>query len=369
MRILVVDDSASMRALTGHYVQAWGDTPEFADNGNAALTILTSDNAPKMALVDWVMPGMDGVELCKKIKKDSDIPFIYIILITGKSEHEDILTALDAGADEFLSKPVQADELRSRVAVGKRILEYQYQLADRNKALIDLNELKNRFLGMAAHDLRNPIGAIQGLSEHMLELEADDESDKASRLEMLNRIYSASGDLLTLLNDLLDVSVIESGKFELTCERQDLVTLVDERIQILTMIALKKDISISAKMAEVPEISFDHKRFSQVIDNLLSNAIKFSQPGTIVQVAIRERDNKIRLSVRDQGPGIASDEIGKLFGVFQKLSAQPTAGEKSTGLGLSIVKKIVDAHNGEIEVQSHVGEGCIFTVSLPIDAQ
>lgn len=228
--------------------------------------------------------------------------------------------------------------------------------------LRELNQLKNRFLGIAAHDLRNPLASIRGFSEMMLEMETTEEEKR----EYLRTIHSVSNQMLGLLNDLLDFSVIESGKFDLKLTPGNLGKLVEERVRLMAQNSKVKGIEITREIQETPEIKFDKDRLAQVVDNLLSNAVKFSKSGTTVHVLVEKGDLAVKIHVRDQGPGIAANEIGKLFGVFQKLSNQPTGGEKSTGLGMSIVKKIVDAHAGEISVESKVGVGTSFTVSLPL---
>ncbi len=235
--------------------------------------------------------------------------------------------------------------------------------AEAEERLKELNQLKDKYLGIAAHDLRNPLSSIRGMSQMLVEMELDDNT-KRSFLESINRV---SNQMLTLVNDLLDVSVIESGKFDLRLTEENLSKLVAERAELVASSAEKKEIKLTTDLQEVPNSLFDIDRMRQVVDNLLTNAIKFSLSGTTVQLTCRQTEHTVEITVADQGPGIPSEEIGKLFGTFQKLSVQPTGGEKSTGLGLSIVKKIVDAHGGEITVDSEVGKGTVFTVRLPVE--
>jgi two-component system sensor histidine kinase/response regulator len=234
--------------------------------------------------------------------------------------------------------------------------------AEAEERLKELNQLKDKYLGIAAHDLRNPLSSIRGMSQMLVEMELDEDTQRS----FLESIYKVSNQMLTLVNDLLDVSVIESGKFDLRRTEENLSELTRERAELVANSAEKKAIELATDLQAVPNSLFDADRMRQVVDNLLTNAIKFSSSGTTVDVVCRQTGDALEITVADQGPGIPSDEIDKLFGAFQKLSVQPTAGEKSTGLGLSIVKKIVDAHEGEIAVDSKVGRGTTFTVSIPI---
>jgi len=235
--------------------------------------------------------------------------------------------------------------------------------AEAEERLKELNKLKDTYLGIAAHDLRNPLSSIRGMSQMLVEMELDD----GTKRSFLESIYRVSNQMLTLVNDLLDVSVIESGKFDLRLTEENLSKLAKERAELVAGSAEKKQIKLTTDLQEVSNSLFDPDRMRQVIDNLLTNAIKFSPAGTTVDLACRQTKQSLEISVADQGPGIPSEDIDKLFGTFQKLSVQPTAGEKSTGLGLSIVKKIVDAHGGEITVDSKVGKGSVFTVRIPVE--
>jgi hypothetical protein len=267
--------------------------------------------------------------------------------------------------EAFLDNPMK-ETFSELLTAYKRLFRQTSRLvkiSDRQQnELRELNELKNKFLGIAAHDLRNPLGVIQGFSQLMLEY---DELERSEIKDFSQTINRSAKEMLKLLNDLLDISVIESGKLDLQLVTGNLTELVKQRILLITHIAGKKDIKIISELEELPEIIFDSSRLSQVIDNLLTNASKFSQLGASIFVTLKSEDDMAQFSVRDQGQGIPPGDLNKLFGVFQKLSTRPTGGEKSTGLGLSIVKKIVDAHKGKIEVDSEVGKGTTFTVFLP----
>jgi two-component system sensor histidine kinase/response regulator len=235
--------------------------------------------------------------------------------------------------------------------------------AESEQRLKKLNELKDQHLGIAAHDLRNPLASIRGMSQMLVEMELD----KNTQTSFLQSIYRVSDQMLTLVDNLLDVAVIESGRFDLKITEENVSRLVAERIELMAKNAERKEIGLIAELQEVTDSLFDIDRMRQVVDNLLSNAIKFSPSGSVVNVTCGQAGRVLDITVTDQGPGIPSEDLDRLFDSFEKLSAQPTGGEKSTGLGLSIVKSIVDAHGGEIDVDSEVGKGTTFIVRLPVE--
>lgn len=226
-----------------------------------------------------------------------------------------------------------------------------------------LDELKNKLLGMAAHDLRNPLSSIHGFSEILLE----GDLDEATRKEFLGVIFNVSDEMLKLLNDLLDISQIQSGKFTLRMKSGELEEVVKRRIHLNQIIAAKKNIKIEMKVESSPTINFDHERIGQALDNFLSNAIKFAPHDSTITVTLKADGMWSLVEVADEGPGIPEEERDKLFGEFQRLSATPTGGEKSTGLGLAIVGAIVKAHGGRVgALNGKERKGSVFFFALPM---
>lgn len=259
--------------------------------------------------------------------------------------------------------PVSYYEELSRL--NNDLVNMQRELSKKNRELDELNNLKNQFLGMAAHDLRNPLGVIMGYSEYLIEdtegILTDDQT------MMLDSILTSSEFMLRLLNDLLDVSAIESGKLSLDLIKTDLVAVVKKNVELNNVIAQKKNIRILFNQSEpMPEMVFDIGKIEQVLNNLISNAVKFSEPGKNVIVGITSNATECIVSVADQGPGIPEEEIGNIFKPFKRTSVKSTAGEKSTGLGLSIVRNLIVGHKGRIWVESTVGKGSTFYFSLPV---
>jgi len=232
---------------------------------------------------------------------------------------------------------------------------------EQNQLLKILIEQKNEFLGMAAHDLRNPIGVIQGFSE-LLEEQVDGE-----RKEYTSMISKESSKMLQLLNDLLDISKIEAGRLDLKKSSTDYIALAKQNIKINNFIAQKKNIKIVSDFETINLVlEIDEAKIEQVLNNLLSNATKYSYPNSKIVVKIFRENNQIVTQVIDQGQGIPEKEIDGIFNPFKKTSIHPTGSESSHGLGLAIVKKIVEGHQGSIGVTSKIGEGSVFYFKLPI---
>jgi PAS domain S-box-containing protein len=239
------------------------------------------------------------------------------------------------------------------------------EIKRQNAELAELNELKNQFLGMAAHDLRNPLTVVNMASSFLLDSSSKVLSAK-QKGEFIRRINSNGEFMLKLINDLLDVAKIESGRLDLEYATGDLCGLIEENLTMNRMLAEKKGIRLDfAPECGLPPLRFDRGKVEQVLNNLIGNALNYSAPGTTVTVRAERVDGSVVVSVQDQGPGIPADELGHLFKPFSRTSVQSTAGEKSTGLGLAISRKIVDGHGGRIWAESEVGRGSTFSFSLP----
>lgn len=227
-----------------------------------------------------------------------------------------------------------------------------------------MNELKNKFVGIASHDLRNPLYLIQSYSE-VLKEEFQDSADKNQQL-LLEKIFNSSNFMKSLLDNLLDITKIESGKYDLNKKMENLNSLVENQVEFHQLIARKKNIEVQLSLGTIPPVNCNKNAIIQIIANLVGNAIKFSPPNTLIQISTEKKDKAVRFSVKDEGPGISPEEQKLLFGEFQTLSSKPTGGEKSTGLGLAIVKKLVTLHEGKVGVISESGKGSTFFFTLPL---
>lgn len=238
------------------------------------------------------------------------------------------------------------------------------QLASQNLQLSDYSDLKNKFLGIAAHDLRNPLAILKGQAELLRDGVVGPVTDKQKKL--LQKMIVVDHHMFTIVNDLLDVSAIESGQLELHKEQVDVSEYLKEIQETNALIAGRKSIALALEVEpNLPPIMLDRERINQVMGNLITNAIKFSFPNTRITIGAKRDGKDVRLSVSDQGQGIPENDLPRMFSEFSKISVKSTSGEKSTGLGLAIAKHMVDAHGGHISVQSEVGKGSTFSFTLP----
>ena len=270
-----------------------------------------------------------------------------------------LLTPLDYQGRKVLQATV-------RDITPRKIAETE--IAEKNTELRQLNEVKSQLLGMAAHDLRNPLSVVSVASQFLLD-DASRALPEAKRTDFMRRINASSEFMLKLIDDLLDVAKIESGKLDLELKDEDLCALIEENLTMNRMLAERKGIRLDfAHECGVPRFRFDRGKVEQVLNNLISNALKFSRSGTAVTVTAARVNGSAVVSVRDNGQGIPAEELGKLFKPFSKTSVRSTDGEKSTGLGLAISRKIVEGHRGRIWAESEVGKGSTFSFSLPVAA-
>jgi signal transduction histidine kinase len=249
--------------------------------------------------------------------------------------------------------------------LNNELVTLQRELAKTNAELEALIDQKNQFLGMAAHDLRNPLFVVQSCANHLL-AEASPRLHE-EQIEFLSVIESYSGFMLQMVEDLLDVSAIESGKLVLSPRPTDLVALVERNLSFNSVLAETKGIHLTFRHSgDVPMVNLDPVKVEQVLNNLISNAIKYSHPGSSVELRLSQQRDEMVVSVRDHGQGIPQEELDRLFKWFGRTSVRGTGGERSTGLGLAISRRIVDGHEGRIWVESEVGKGSTFAFSLPI---
>jgi PAS domain S-box-containing protein len=242
----------------------------------------------------------------------------------------------------------------------------QRTLVQQQAELRAMNEEKNHFIGMAAHDLRNPLAGIRLFSDVLLRQAAATLDEK--QLRMIEQIKSISQKMTAIVNDFLDVSKIEAGELSLNLQATELNELVIGVVEMQRPVADRKDIRLDVAPAERIELTIDSGKIEQVVTNLITNAIKFSPHGGVVRVGLERRDGVVEISVADEGPGIAADELPRLFQPFHRGSAAATGQEQSVGLGLVICKKIVEGHGGRMRVESEIGNGATFYVELPAEA-
>jgi two-component system, sensor histidine kinase and response regulator len=361
-RILVVEDDRMNARIISSILRPEGFVTREAISGEAALEAFGEFN-PDLVLLDVVLPGINGFETCRRLKATNTGTSVPVIFITAKNQPDDIVEGLEAGGVDYVVKPFQPRETIARIRTHlhvRSLMEQQVRLIDE---LSKANAAKNHFLGIAAHDLRNPLTSIRGLSEFMVDGSAGELSD--DHRAMIRSMHSATTVMLDLLNELLDISVIESGEMRLDLTPTNFADIVADAVFLNGITAARKQMKIAYRSLK-PErpLMVDARKIRQVVDNLLSNAIKFSPPGTVITVEIIDHGDKQTVSVRDQGPGIPPDEMDVLFQSFGRTSVRPTGGEKSTGLGLAICRKIAEAHQGTMSAANLPTGGADFRLTL-----
>ncbi|MGJ3236107.1 ATP-binding protein [Marivirga sp.] len=236
------------------------------------------------------------------------------------------------------------------------------QLSNRNLQLTNLNEEKNNLVKILAHDLRSPINQIKGLLDI---LKLSNRNFKEDDIKIIHQTQDSAERLNQMISKILDFDALEGDRMKVIFEEIEVKELLDSVEKELEVTAKKKNISITYKAKENIILNSDHLFLTQILENIIVNAIKFSDPGRKIYVDAKSNKDQVIFSVQDQGPGLTEKDKSMIFKKFQKLSAQPTAGEHSTGLGLSIVKKYVDLLNGKVWVESEEGKGSTFFVALP----
>jgi two-component system, sensor histidine kinase and response regulator len=364
-RILIVDDDRLNVRILVNILKPEGYVIAEAHSGESALEQYESFK-PDLVLLDVIMPGISGFETCRTLRSKHGDNLAPVIFITAKSQSDDIVEGLAVGGVDYLPKPFKPKEAlaRLRTHLQNRILnEQQRQLVAQLSAA---NTAKNRLLGMVAHDLRNPLASIRGLAEFL-----EDGTVGAltpDQLDLVKTIHEASQGMLTMVNELLDLSVIESGELKIQPANRPITDLLTKAVCLNNINAGKKGSLIKFPSPPVASVlPIDGDKVRQVLDNLLSNAIKFSPPNSVIEVSTETSDCYYSILVKDQGPGIPADERHKLFQDFGQTSVKPTAGEKSTGLGLAICKRIMESHGGTITVES-ADLGSVFKITFPLAA-
>jgi signal transduction histidine kinase/CheY-like chemotaxis protein len=255
-------------------------------------------------------------------------------------------------------------EIHQKEEYQNQLLKKKEELETTNKILLQMDAEKNEFLGMVAHDLKNPLSIIQALAE---DLQSDRKDLKEIR-EGIQLISQTSQSMIRLVNDLLDSHTIETGNISSKKEIVHLANLIQSRIDIQKMNAYRKRILIGQEISLKSDLYLlDALCLTQVLDNFISNAIKFSDKDSKINVKVFQRENHIFCEVMDQGPGLTQEDQKKVFQKFSKLTPRPTAGEKSNGLGLFIVQKLAESAGGNVWVNSELGQGSCFGLSLPFE--
>ncbi len=356
--ILIIDDNEHNLQVVGTTLMPMGYDIVPASSGEAAFQRIRAKR-PDLILLDVQMPDVDGFEVCRRLRADPETFDIPVIFLSASDEKNIIVKALEQGAVDYVTKPFNKAELLSRV---RSHLEMK-RAKDRLRKLLDE---RDEFIGVMAHDLKNPLSGIL-LSAALAQERYSDGDDTMHKL--LESIRSTSEEALGFLDRFLEDTVRNTAPVKLALKPVDLVSVVHDEALKYRAAAEKKGIELLVDLEEKPlTVMGEPLAIARVVANLVSNAVKFCSQGDRVTVAVEPVLDGGRLIVADTGPGFTEEDQAKMFEKFVQLSAAPTAGERSTGLGLSIVKRLVELMHGKIVCVSESGEGARFSAEFPVVA-
>ncbi len=361
-KILLVDDIAKNLQLLGTILQEHGFQVAIAKSGLQALSIV-ENKPPDLILLDISMPEMDGYEVCRRLKENSDTKEIPIIFLTAKTEVEDIVKGFEAGGVDYITKPFNPKELLKRVITHLELKYSRESLKQLNGQLTNANLDKDKFLSVISHDLRSPFHGLLGIAQIVKEnFEVLPKEEIKEYFDLLNE---GLHNQFRFLENILQWGRLQRGHFELAPELLDVNELLNEALDFLKINAEVKNIEI--KVAVEPGICCfaDKNQFREVIQNLISNAIKFTKDLGKVLISAVKADNLIIIKIKDTGIGISENNLARLFKIDQIFTTNGTKSEPGTGLGLVLCKEMIEKNNGSITIDSTKGLGTEITVSLP----
>jgi two-component system, sensor histidine kinase and response regulator len=362
--ILVVDDSPDNVFLIQAILEEEGYKISTAADGRSALAQV-NQSPPDLVLLDVMMPGMDGYEVTQHIRANTALPFIPILLITAYDQPS-VAQGLDTGADDFIRKPVEVDELLARV---RALLRLKHSVDERDK----MARQREDFVSRLTHDLRTPLIAADRMLSLMQQGALGELSPDVQ--EVISTMARSNQNLLAMANTLLEVYRYEAGRKTLSFSPVDLGELLKEVIQELSPLANDKKLALSLTVGEnsgdsnqiTTVVAGDRLELHRVFTNIIGNAIKFTDKGSIEVRLLNSHSvshsgkREVIIEIQDTGPGITKEDQALLFERFRQGRHQ----HSGSGLGLHLSKRIVETHQGSIEVKSEIGQGSMFIVSLP----
>jgi two-component system, sensor histidine kinase and response regulator len=354
-RILVVDDQPANIQIVGAVLGNLGYEIIPAVDGATALKRVAV-RMPDLILLDMLMPGMGGCETCLKLKENPDWKDIPVIFLSAADDKDLIVRALNSGGVDYITKPFNQSELISRVRT-------QLALKTARDGLKKLAQDKEELLGILAHDLVNYLAGIN-MSAELMSRQIKRLNDERL-VQLSDNTIRSSVLAMAFVKEFLANTATDHA-FTLKPAAVNLADVAAAAVQQCQEAARQKKMEVLTDFpAEAVVALADVSAFDQVLDNLISNALKFSPSGKKIFVSVRPANGFSECTVRDEGPGFTAQDKARMFGRYERLSARPTGGEPSTGLGLSIVRKLVQAMNGEILCDSIPGQGATFTIRLP----
>lgn len=363
-KILIVDDVMSNVLLLKVLLINEKFAIATASNGRQALEQVEKEN-PDLVLLDVMMPDMSGFEVAQHLKSNPNTADIPIIFLTALNSTADIVKGFQVGANDFISKPFNKEELIIRVTHQISLVAAKRLILSKTEELQRTIAGRDKLYSVIAHDLRSPMGSIK-MVLNMLILNLPSEKIGAEMYELLTMANQTTEDVFSLLDNLLKWTKSQIGKLNVVYQDVDLVEVTDGVIEIFSMVASLKKIKIREMKPEKMMVNADIDMLKTVVRNLLSNAIKFSKENSEVLVKMEEVDGMAVVSVQDYGCGISEEGQKKLLHTDTHFSTFGTNNEEGSGLGLLLCKDFVVKNGGKLWFTSKEGEGSIFSFSIPV---
>ncbi len=370
--ILVVDDDQRNVRLMESILRASGYAVVRAFDGEEALRLVDSEK-PDLVLLDVMMPKMSGFEVCQRLKGRYETRLLPVIMVTALNALEDKVQALEIGADDFLSKPINKVELLAKVRATLRVKSLQdeverqkRELEGRNQELVRMQSFKESMTQMVVHDLKNPLAGIMGNIQLMQMQRA--EMTEARFEELLTRTQESSRQLVRMILNILDIGKLEEQKMPIRLEPLSLHAVVSENVAELSSLSARDGIRLENRVSPaLPPLTADRELVGRILANLLNNAFKHTPTGGEVVVEGQQQGEEIILTVGDTGEGIPEDLQPYIFDKF--VAGESISGRRrmyDSGLGLTFCKLAVQSHQGRIWIKSRPGEGTTVFVALPL---
>ena len=362
--ILVVDDVISNVLLLKVLLAAQKFNVITASNGMEAIDI-TKKQQPDLILLDVMMPGMSGFEVAQKLKNDPEVQHIPIIFLTALNSTADIVTGFKVGANDFISKPFNKEELVIRVNHQISLIAAKRIILQKTEELKKTIQGRDKMYSVIAHDLRSPLGSIK-MVLNMFVMTMSPQMIGEEQYEMLDSANKSTEELFTLLDNLLKWTKTQTGRLTVVFQDFELVKSISGVLEIFSLVSSSKNIELIFDSNEDINVRGDIDIVKTITRNLLSNAIKFSFSGSKIIIEVKKIDNMAVVSVKDFGKGMSQEEQQKLFNSETHFSKYGTNNEEGSGLGLLLCKDFATKNKGDLWLQSEEGKGSTFFFSIPL---